>query len=268
MRKKIKRMYGFILGAILISNAFPTKDFYVFEETPLPHEIGMFRHVQYTLDKNIDAYATIFNEKMRAEIFQQPMNNPLDSTHLNEISKQHDITVAINGGFFTKTFIPAGLFIENGIRIRPMASRSVLLTTCVSVDRHQKLYLKKNREDCLSSYSAMQTGPLIIDHGEINQEIYSAKINKPKFNSFFSGNRRTILAETENHEIIAMVTTSATFNQIAHILRFYPESLGVKKIQIALDLDGGLSTGMYVRFAKEPFYFFEQRHVKTVILFY
>ncbi|HEX2548462.1 MAG TPA: phosphodiester glycosidase family protein [Gammaproteobacteria bacterium] len=237
----------------------------MFTERELPNQTGYFRHVQYSLDKNIDAYVTVFNDKIRAKIFLQPMDNQWAADHLNEMSKQHDFIVGINGGFYTTTFQPAGLFIQNGMRIRPLA-RSTLLTTCVRVNSNQKIYLEKNRENCLNAYSAMQTGPLIIDQGEISDEVYPA--NRVKLNSFFNENRRTILAESTDHQIIAMVTTSATLSHIANILKKYPESFGVKKIKTAIDLDGGSSTGMYVRFAQEPFYFFEQRHVKTLIFFY
>ncbi len=244
-----------------------TNNFHVFTERELPNQIGSFRHVQYSLDDNIDIFATIFNDKMHAKIFRQPMSNQIESNQLHEIINQGGYIVGINGGFYTKTFQPAGLFIENGTFVHSIA-RSKLLTTCVRINRDNKIYLEKNRENCLDANFAMQTGPLIIDQGEISPEVYPQVNKKLKLDSFFSKNRRTILAETIDHQILAIVTTPSTLIQVANVLKNFPESLGVKKIKMALDLDGGSSTGMYVRFNKEPFYFFEQRHVKTFVFFY
>lgn len=264
----IKRVLFFTFFLLQINLVLAESNkFYVFSERELPNHLGYFRHVQYSLDNTIDLYATIFNNNVNAKIFRQPMNNQFEAMHLHEMVNQGGYLVGINGGFYTKTFKPAGLFIENGNLIHSLA-RSALLTTCVRITRNNKISLEKKRENCLNSNFAMQTGPLIIDDGEISNEVYPHPNKKLKLDSFFSKNRRTILAETFDHQVIAIVTTPATLIQIANILKKFPESLGVKKIMIALDLDGGSSTGMYVRFDKEPFYFFEQRHVKTLIFFY
>lgn len=263
------KIYFFLLTFLFSINAIASdKVFYIFEEKELPDQLGTFRHVQFSLENNIDVYAAIFNNTMRATIYRQNTDNPFYADNLNELSKQHAFQVGINGGFYTTTFLPAGLFIEKGNLIRPMVKHS-LLTTCIRMDRKEKIYLEKKRENCSNAFYAMQTGPLLINQGEISPEIKVIPNNMNKKRSdFFGENRRTVLAETDDHQILALVSTHATLGEIADILQNYPESFGVKKIKIAIDLDGGSSTGMYVRFKKEPFYFYEQRHVKTFVFFY
>jgi exopolysaccharide biosynthesis protein len=269
VKKIFKYFFIFTLLIFIVSLRVlaATKVFHVFEEKNLPNQLGMFRHIQFTLDNNIDIYATIFNANMRAMIFRQSANNPFYADNLSTLSRYHPFVVAINGGFYTRSYQPAGLFIEKGNRIRALA-KDTLLTTCIRVDRTGRLSLEEYRENCLNAFYAMQTGPLLIEHGKVNQNINSLSEKLKKMNSFFSENRRTVLAEAEDHKIIALVSTPATLTEVAYILTQYPESFGVKKIKTALDLDGGSSTGMYVRFVKEPFYFYEQRHVKTFVFFY
>ncbi len=46
-----------------------------------------------------------------------------------------------------------------------------------------------------------------------------------------------------------------------------PLAFGVKNIYTAIDLDGGVSTGMRINFENNPFDFSEIRYVKTFVFF-
>ncbi len=254
------------LAADLPSNSPSTQTNQTLEQKELPNQLGTYRHLQFLSNNSIEIYAVTLNDNYHARIYQQPEKNQWFAKSISDLTREQNVILGINGGFYSTHFEPAGLFIDQGQTLQGL-KRSRLLNTCIGVDRDQKLFLGKQRGDCLHAYYAMQTGPLLIDHGNVNQNIKTLEQKSKNLGTFFAANRRTILAETSDGKFIVLITPSATLLEIAGILKNYPAAFGAKKIVIALDLDGGASTGMYIHFPDNPFYFSEIKWVKTFVFF-
>lgn len=82
---------------------------------------------------------------------------------------------------------------------------------------------------------------------------------------FFGPHKRTLLALTNQNELLMVTTSQLNLMDLANFLQNYPAAFGANQIKTAVNLDGGSSTGMYIRFPDEPFYFHELKHVKTFI---
>ncbi len=261
---------GFMLLAICsIAHATTQDDFQVLAKQPLPNELGTFQQLVFPSDENnnpITFYVATLNKKYRAKIFQQEGNTQLFANYIGGLSNDHDFIVAINGGFYHPDFTPVGLFIENGKTLQK-ASRGSLLKACIAISKKQKILIEPNVKDCLDADYAMQTGPLLIHQGKINYKIPIIQENSIRLQDFFSPNKRTLLALSNDGTVIVITTSPATLLDVATILQNHSKAFGVDKIRIAVNLDGGSSTGMYIRFHDNPFYYHELKHVKTFVFF-
>lgn len=252
---------------LLIANITPIlAEPRIIEEKPLPNQLGNYRHIRVNLeDRNIDLYVATLNDNYQANIFLQPIPNQFFAKSLDELAISEKAIVAINGGFYTRNFQPAGLFIQNNITLRKL-SKERLLATCVKVNG-DKLLLETQRENCLDAANAMQTGPLLINDGKEDEAIKLLQQRAAKLKTFFDANRRTVLAQANDHKLVVITTSPCSLADLTQILKDYPSTFGVNRIITAINLDGGSSTGMYIRFNADPFYFSELKNVKTFIFF-
>ncbi len=266
------RILSYIIAAIVAIFACQAvfaveNDFQVMTKQILPNQLGTFQQVEFdAIDGNdpVTFYAATFNQRYRARVFQQEGDIQFFANYMDTLSESEDFIVATNGGFYRHDFTPAGLFIENGKVVRK-AARDSLLRTCIAINKKQKISLETNLDDCSHALYAMQTGPLLISDGKVNDGIAILQKKMPHMQDFFAPHKRTIVALSESGELVSIVTSPATLLDVATILQDYPDALGVKKIKIAVALDGGSSTGMYVRFPDQPFYYPELKHVKTFL---
>lgn len=249
-----------------ITSCADNASFNVLEQRELPRQLGIYRHIEFKLDNAIDVYAVTLNDNYRARIYQQPEKIHLFAKSISDLSHEQNFILGINGGFYTTDFEPAGLYIDQG-KILHNLKRSRLLNTCIGINREQKLFLGKQRETCLHAYYAMQTGPLLINQGIVNTNLKTLQAKAKNLQEFFEPHRRTILAESNDKQLLVIITSSTTLLDLATILTKYPQAFGVNKIVTALNLDGGASTGMYIGFPDNPFYFAEIKWVKTFVLF-
>lgn len=232
----------------------------------LPNKLGTFQHIRFesSTASSIDFYAAKLNSNYTARLFYQPETIQSQAKSIDELQTQQQFLVAINGGFYTPAFKPAGLFIYQGKTLSRL-SRDPLLTTCIEVTKQNTILLKKNPKECLSANNAIQTGPLLVDYRNEHLSIDLLQAKLPRLKSFFSPNYRTILAQADDDSLLMITTSPLSLHDAATILKFYPQAFGIKFFKIALNLDGGSSTGMYVNFKDVPFYFHELKYVKTLI---
>jgi len=238
------------------------QNFTALEKKSLPNHLGHYQHIQVSSDETIDLYAAVLNEGYTTHLYVQPEKNQHEAKTLHELSVENSFSIGINGGFFTPNFNPAGLFIQEGKTIKRPVKNS-LLRSCVGINHQKKMHLGTTIESCAADQDAIQTGPVMIEAGKIHDQIK----NPPYRKEFFAPHRRTILAQSSDQKLLVIVTSAATLTDIAEWLNQHSDILGVHTIETALDLDGGASTGMYIRFEDSPFYFQEFKRVKTMLLF-
>ncbi|HHI9467136.1 TPA: phosphodiester glycosidase family protein [Legionella anisa] len=243
------------------------KPLILIEQKDLKHHLGIYRHIQFQLPTQLIVHAVILNKSYRAHLYQQAAKKQSSAKSIQDIHQQKNTVVTVNGGFYTTHFHPAGLFIQNG-HIFQTGSKESLLNTCIRINHRNQIVLEKNLSRCLRASNAMQTGPLIIEGGNISPTLKSLQQQFQILQAYFEPHRRTLLAQSKNKKLAVIITTPITLLEIAKLIQHHPQLFGLKDIETVLNLDGGPSTGMYVNFeGHTPFYFKEIKSVKTLLLF-
>ena len=242
------------------------ENFHIIAQKELPVAAGTFRTIEWEMSDQQTGilYAVTFKPSYRAHFHWQENKIQFFADYLDTLSRHHDFMVGINGGFYQPNFTPAGLFIFQGKTIRPMVHSS-LVKTCILIDQNRKIHLETPPDQCTRADNAMQAGPLLVENGAVNAALAALSERSPVMKDFFSPHKRTLLALADDRQLILITTTPFSLTDLARFLVAYPEAFGVKKIRLAVNLDGGSSTGMYIRFPDNPFYFHELKHVKTFI---
>lgn len=242
-------------------------DYKILSKKNLPDESGFFQVIQFntTPDNSVTLYAATINQNYRATFHRQKESIQFFANYLDELSRQHDFIIGINGGYYEPSFIPVGLYIEQGKVIKPISHNNALLKACITLNKNQKIKLETNLENCLNADYAMQIGPLIIDHGQINPRLQATPERSKFMQKFLAPHRRTLLAFTSENKLVVITTSSATLFDLANFLQKHAAIFDAGKLTMVVNLDGGSSTGMFVRLDEAPFYYHEIHHVKTLI---
>jgi len=237
----------------------------IIKTSTLQNKLGEYRHIQFD-NKNIELDVVILNDGYHAKLYQQKATNLFDAQSILKVAQENNSVVATNGGFYTSHFQPAGLFIENG-KILKKVARDRLLASCIQVNKKGVLFLEKKMSRCLDATYAMQTGPILIEQGNISTDFKILEHHSPYLKSYFEPNRRTLLAQSSNKKMLVIITSPMTLLEAADIMKNSPHIFGVDNIIMALNLDGGSSTGMYIKSEEKVFYIAERKPVKTFLLF-
>lgn len=264
---KIGKLISFLFTALLYTTAFSAENkFHLVSQKELPNKLGTFREIEFTASNNQTAtiYAATLNEKYRAHLHLHESKIQFLADYLDTLSRHHDFSIGMNGGFYQPDFTPVGLFIHQGKVIKPLVHNS-LLKICVIVDKNNKIQLETDLDQCVKADNAMQTGPLLIENGKINSKLQGIQKLSGSMKDFFEPHKRTLLALTNQNELLMITTSQLNLMNLVNFLQNNPAAFGVTQIKTAVNLDGGSSTGMYIRFPDEPFYFHELKHVKTFI---
>lgn len=263
-----KALSVFIASLAYISAAFSAENhFKLIVNKPLPNQLGVFREIEFNREDNQTAtlYAAILNQNYHAKLYLHESQSQFFADYLDTLSLHNNFIIGINGGFYQPDFTPVGLFTAQGKKIKSLIHSS-LLKGCVIINNDKKIELETDLSSCKKATNAMQTGPLLIQNGKINRSSLDAlKEKSDSMKDFFGPHKRTLLALTNDNQIIIITTSPLTLIDLAHFLQNYPDAFGITQIKTAVNLDGGSSTGMYIRFQDEPFYLHEIKHVKTFI---
>jgi len=162
--------------------------------------------------------------------------------------------VAINGGYFEPTFQPAGLVRLDGRDVQPRAAEGVL-SGIVAIDGAGVLRLLPRDAALEGVHSAIQAGPFLIDPGGavgVNHRAASAN--------------RSLIASDDHGRLLLLVTGALTLHQIATLLHDHPQAVGMERIERALNLDGGPSTGLSLTLQDPMWSVSERGPVRNVLV--
>jgi len=199
---------------------------------------------------------TLPKRKYRAKLAIQPKG---DHQKLSAVVAEAKASVGINGGYYSPTFKPVGLFKIDHRQISRFSSASRLLKAGIVINHQGQISLKANPKKSLleQAPSAMQVGPVLIDRGIIKVSNHSQM------------RRRTLLAQTFQGDMMIIVTkTPASLYTLSYLLVHYPHYFNAKKIMLAVNLDGGSSTALSLNLKTKIHNIAEQKPVRTMILFY
>ncbi len=141
---------------------------------------------------------------------------------------------AINGGYSTGRFAPDGLYEIDG-RVRQPA-RSGLSGVVGSTKDGTPIVARPDEVDAGSIRDAVQSGPFVVDPGGANG-----------IRSDDGSRARRSLVVVSDGSIAFAITSACGLYDLAQALVASPQTFGVDRVERALNLAGGPSTGFAVR---------------------
>ena len=161
-----------------------------------------------------------------------------------------------NGGYFSPDFDPVGLLVAEGRLIHPPSHTRLLSGALVVTGKH--IAIRRSTEPLPGNHArqAVQCGPFLVETGK----------TVPGLNNVRSARRTAVF--TDGHRTWGLASTSAlTLEELGAILAD-PELLpGGLKIERAINLDGGSSTGLWAAQPGQaaPFYLHEVGIVRDFV---
>lgn len=205
---------------------------------------AQYRFLKFTSSTDQSFYVNsvvLSNNHYHAHIIDQ--ENTLTLFPTNQIYKttiQNNAFLGINGGFFTPENQPLGLLIIDGKQISKL-SPSRLLSGLVLIQDNGEITITDRDASYQQAKDVVQTGPFLMNAaGKI--------VVKPQDQK----DRRTVLALSEMNDLLVLASNETTLFDLATVLSELPDAFGVKKIKIAINLDGGTSTAMSLLLPGRP----------------
>lgn len=172
----------------------------------------------------------------------QLIDSPARSKKLSQVMESSSFLAGVNGGYFHPDGTPLGLAISQGNILHRQETAQLLSGLIIATQDHLFL-LRVGEKRPAKIEEALQTGPFLVDHGVSVPGLETRRIS-----------RRTFLA-TDNHGSWVMgVTSPLTLAETSQaLLTAAPLFFKKTKIERALNLDGGSSSGLWVKLVPTPF---------------
>ncbi len=181
------------------------------------------------------------------------VDSPGANTELATLMERENCIAGVNGGYFDPQYAPVGLLVSDGRVVAPQ-QRARLLSGVVSVVNGR---VQVQRASEFSSKSkptaARQCGPFLVDAGKA-----IPGLNKPR------EARRTFVATLSGERAAIGFCSHVTLAELASLLAT-PDTIAGVRVQRALNLDGGSSSGFWFAGEHRPFSISEQKTVRDFL---
>lgn len=204
-------------------------------QTDLPKHMGTARRLSVMVDGGARQLlaVTLVPGSFALRLMDQSPTFPVGSrTVAQSRALVPGAVVAINGGYFAPSFQPAGLLWMDGRQVQPLAPEGVL-SGIVALDAAGGLRLLPRGAELDGVHAAFQAGPFLIDPGGglgVRPRAASAD--------------RSVLAQDDHGRVLLLATGPLTLHHLATLLHEDAQIFGMERIERALNLDGGPSTGL------------------------
>ncbi|MHA3771766.1 phosphodiester glycosidase family protein [Verrucomicrobiota bacterium sgz303538] len=182
------------------------------------------------------------------------VDNPDGAMDLANAANARGALAAVNGGYFHPDRTPLGLVVSGGTTLHPLERAKLLSGLLVASKDGVSLRRVGEFKMSPSVREALQAGPFLVDGGKA----------VPGLNAGRSA-ARTVVCTVGSGRAALVVCRSATLAETAQILLTAGLLPDGGKITRALNLDGGSSTGLWVRGGGEPFYLREGKDVRNYV---
>ena len=245
-------MNTFRILSLLLASAWPLRaGWTLLENTALPAPAGLeFREARVG-----DGATTARLHQVRFDPKTHTfavMDDPDGAFTLASAAQKRGALAAVNGGYFHPDRTPLGLVVRQGATLHPL-ERARLLSGLVVVTRKGiALPRAGSFQPAAEVREALQAGPFLIENGQPVAGLNAAR----------SAARTVVVADAAGR-FGFVVGRSVTLAEMAAILAA-PGIFPGGKITRALNLDGGSSTGLWVR-SERPFYLREFKDVRNYL---
>ncbi len=212
-------------------------------------------HIKKTIvgnDRQVVLHLIILNtDKFGLEVVDHPQDDGSDLAAV--LSGIPGCVAGVNGNYFQPDRESLGLVISDGRLIHPF-QRARLLSgiLVVTADRAMLLRSEEYRKSGRIR-QALQAGPFLIDKGLPVAGLEST-----------AEAVRTAVLWDGRAQVALLVTAPLTLEETSRVLST-PGVITEFKIQRALNLDGGGSTGLWVKNGSNPFYLPELKSVRNYL---
>jgi uncharacterized protein YigE (DUF2233 family) len=173
---------------------------------------------------------------VRCQVIAQS-THPFDS--VRTAVEQSGSVAGVNGGYFKENGVPVGLLVSEGRQLHPFEQARLL--SGMFLVRAGRPYIQRTKGTPPGPLeAAIQCGPLLVEHGTAVAGLNNGRV-APRTFVFLTGRGRVGIG----------VLRSISLAQAAQIL-ISPALVRDDRISIALNLDGGSSTGFFGRTRSGP----------------
>jgi uncharacterized protein YigE (DUF2233 family) len=209
---------------------------------PAPAGIG---HFVRTMDgaREVELRLLIFDAK---KFTLRVIDDPRDELGLASAMARGGCVAGVNGAYFHPDRTPLGLVVSDGRLAHKFERAKLLSGVLVVTARGVSLQRAAEFRGTRGVTQALQAGPFLVDGGRAVGGLNATR-----------SARRTVVLSDGKGGTALLVTSSATLAEMAQILAT-PGAVPGMKVTRALNLDGGSSTGVWVRrdggaFVERPF---------------
>lgn len=180
------------------------------------------------------------------------IDDPTGSGALAEVMQREHCIAGTNGGYFDPDDVPVGLLISDGRMIAPLR-KARLLSGVVSVSGG-RVRIERTAEFSMKAKprAARQCGPFLVNAGKAIGGLNDTRLA-----------RRTFVATSSGDGAALGYCSGVTLAQLGALLTI-PLAPGFK-VQRALNLDGGSSSGFWFSGQTRPFSIPEYKRVRDYL---
>jgi hypothetical protein len=185
--------------------------------------------------KHVTAHLAFFTSRaFRLEVIDLGAGPEPAHPTLEAAFRTEGCAAGVNGGFFHPDWQPVGLVISKGERINRFETTKLLSGVIYSDDRGIHLVRRSRFQDHRGITALLQTGPYLVENGRTVRGLSAAD---PR--------RRTFIAtDWRGHWVIGATTSRLTLADLGETLAS-PDALTPWRVDRAINLDGGSSTGFF-----------------------
>lgn len=182
------------------------------------------------------------------------LDNPDNARWLDQAMIERGCVAGVNGGYFHPDTRPIGLVVSEGRQLHPF-ERARLLSGVLAVRERLPALLRVAEFTPESPLAgALQAGPFLVDHGRVVRGLEGTK----------RARRTVIMTGAAGQYGLVVADTALTLAELARLL-VSPGIIHELSFTRALNLDGGSSSALWVRWGGNDLYRPELKRVRNFL---
>lgn len=161
------------------------------------------------------------------------LQNEDGADSLADVMRRETCLAGVNGGYFDEKFAPIGLRMANGQMIAPLQRARLITGVLMASSRGVQIVRSREFSRRPGLTAAIQCGPFLVDRSQPIGSLNDSRLA-----------RRTFAATTSSSRALVGVCSEVSLAELAKILATTSLAEDLK-IERALNLDGGSSTGFW-----------------------